>query len=399
MSGIWRIRRTLVVCGLLLSLLAPVGVAGETEHRVDRHAFVAHLDALVPALLEKTKTPGAAVGLIEDGDVFLLRGYGLADKEARRPVTPKTLFNVGSVSKVVTAWGVVDLHERGRIDLDEPVNRYLKRWQVPGAEVDTDGVTVRRLLSHMAGVSLSAVPEYKPGKNPPPLVAALNSETDGVRLIHQPGTQWSYSGGGYMVLQLLIEDVTGQEFSAFMSEHVMMPLGMSHATFRPDVAQKGDLAAPYDESGARTSIHQYAGLAAAGLYATVEDLARLAVAGMCPFTKNEYRVLEKESVREMQQPAPGTEALFFKSGLGYRIIPLPGNATYVGHSGSNTGWMATLSTIPAQGDGVVVLTNSSNGESVYRWILCDWVHWKTGAFWPRYCDDRSNQPGGTLHEE
>ena len=157
-------------------------------------------------------TPGLAVALVHHGQAVWLAGYGVADRTTGEPVTAATRFQAASLSKPVTAWGVLRLVERGRIGLDEPVVGRLPRWRLPPSPFDADGVTVRRLLSHTAGLSVHGYVGQNPDRPRSSIAASLAGETgDGfpVELLEAPGRRWLYSGGGYSVAQLLVEELTG----------------------------------------------------------------------------------------------------------------------------------------------------------------------------------------------
>ena len=371
-------------------------------------AFAHQLDETIPGMLERNRVNGAGVALIRGGRVVLLRGYGYADREHGVPATSATVFNVGSISKTVTAWGVLHLVERGRISLDDPVDRYLRRWHLPSAAWSTDGVTVRRLLSHTAGVSLPSVHEYGGAETLPSLPVALASSPDAVQVSTQPGTAFSYSGGGYEILQLLVEDVTGRPFADYMRDDVLLPLGMTHSTFDPTRVNAARLAVPYD-SGHVTPRRRYVGLAAAGLYSTAEDLARFVAAGMRDDSGQlpGRGVLSPTTVQLMYTPAPASASGFgFHYGLGYNLFPLGSDygplkilgdgALAPGHMGQNTGWGAVIWSVPWTGDGFVMLTNSSSGYEAYRWPLCDWVRWIAIPSFGYLCNGRDAQPAGPM---
>lgn len=398
--GCLRARLIVAAAVLALACLAESAhAAPRANATLDLHAFTSHLDSLIPALLERTHVPGTAVALVEDGDVRWVKGYGWADIAAKRPVTADTIFNVGSISKTITAWAVMSLVEAGKVDLDAPVTTYLKRWKPPASSFDANQVTVGRLLSHTAGLSLGAVPDYGAGEEVPSLPDALTDKRHDLRIVEEPGTTWHYSGGGYMLLQMMIEDVTGSSFSEYVARSVLRPLGMQDSGFDIEQLSAQRLATPYNEEGQPIAHFRYAGLAAAGLYSTAKDLARFLAEGLALSGKkgSEKGVLQAASIKRMQSPAGPTQSRYIKYGFGYSLIPLPGGGSTAGHSGSNKGWMAVITTIPTQGDGFVLLTNSSKGVDVYRWALCDWVEWKCGHNWAQFCDGREDQPGGTLH--
>lgn len=362
------------VAGVLFAAVVP-GVA-----QTGSGPLAPRLDARVPGYLEALTTPGAAVVLIEDGGVAILRGYGRADMEGT-PVTARTGFNVGSISKTVAAWGVMRLVERGSLELDAPVSRYLTRWELPPSEFDADGVTVGRLLSHTAGLSLHGYPGWGPEAELPTLEASLSGATNGsgnVRLVSQPGSEWRYSGGGYTLLQLLVEEVTGRSFADYMRDEVLHPLGMMRSDFAitDEIAAGSSLA--FDAFGDPVPSPRFTALAAAGLHTTGEDLAKFVAAAVpepngAPAGRG---VLRPETVALMLGPVAASDGSY---GLGYGVERVGGDLVLVGHNGANTGWHAAAWVAPETGDGFVVVTNGSNGWPVHRQIRCDWIESRTGA--------------------
>src|ERR1700730_7106643 len=117
-----------------------------TAKSKDTHSFTSTVDAVTPSLLREYAVPGAAVALIQKGRVVWMHGYGFADAASAAPITPETVFNVGSISKSPTAWAVMRLVDSGKVDLDRPVDFYLKRWHLPASGFDNAQVTVRRVL-------------------------------------------------------------------------------------------------------------------------------------------------------------------------------------------------------------------------------------------------------------
>ena len=160
-----------------LCILGPLASSTLAQTPPDQQAldrYQQSLDSLVPALLAELATPGAAVALIRNGEVALARGYGWADREQRQRVTTSTLFNVGSISKTVAAWGLLKLVENGQLDLEVPVETYLTRWHLPPSEFDHDAVTLERLLSHTAGLRLHGYPGFEPDEPLPSVEQSLS---------------------------------------------------------------------------------------------------------------------------------------------------------------------------------------------------------------------------------
>ncbi|HYR08554.1 MAG TPA: serine hydrolase domain-containing protein, partial [Longimicrobium sp.] len=248
-------------------------------------SFAARMDSLAPSLLRESGVPGLAVGVIEGGRVAFTRGYGVADRASGRPMTERTLLNFASVSKPVTAWGVLRLVERGALPLDAPVNPLLRGWHLPPSEFGTDSVTVRRLLSHTAGLSVPSAPFFPADTTLPTreqVLAGQAGDRGPVRVVRRPGERWMYSGGGYILLELLVEEASGQPFAEYMRNTVFEPLGMHRTTFGPAAVSGGDVATPYDEEGNPVAPYRLVGAAAGGLYSSVEDFSRFLTAYTAP---------------------------------------------------------------------------------------------------------------------
>jgi CubicO group peptidase (beta-lactamase class C family) len=374
-------RSCAATCSAVLLGLACVPRA----HSLDRvDAFAVSLDTRVPALLLRYNVPSAVVSVVHDRQT-ITRSYGVADIATGRMPSDSTLYNVASVSKVVTAWGVMRLVEEGKVDLDAPVSRYVTRFELPPSP-DNGAVTVRRLLSHTSGLSMPAVPWFGPNQAVPPLAAMLAAPKDPLRLIDRPGAAHHYSGGGYALLQLLIEEVTGETYEAFIARTVFGPLGMTRSTFEVP-APNADAATPYDASLRPEPHYRFAATAAAGLYTTAADLARFAMASASPALG--AAVLRPGTIATMQRPHQPDKKDPFGHGLGYSMVPLPSGGHAAGHSGSNEGWTAIWEVIPSTGDGLVVLLNRTDGFPVYRDLLCGWVDAATGQRWRGFCDENT----------
>jgi CubicO group peptidase (beta-lactamase class C family) len=332
------------------------------------------VEAAARQAMATSTAPGLAVALVHRGQVAWASGYGLADRVAREPVTASTGFQAASLSKPVTAWGVLRLVEQGRIGLDEPVVGHLRRWRPPPSPFDPEGITVRRLLSHTAGLSVHGYTGQGPEEPPPPPIAAsLSGEAGGsfpVELLQAPGRGWLYSGGGYSVLQLLVEELTGRPFAAFMRTEVLAPLGMTASSFR--WRRTAATARPHDRRGVCSPDFTFAEQAAAGLVTTAPDLARF-VAAALPGPKGEppgRGVLRPAGVELALSAAPGTDGRW---GLGYGLGLLPGGDLLAYHEGANRGWRAGLALLPERRAGIVVLANGDGGDDAIDAVVQRWV--------------------------
>jgi CubicO group peptidase (beta-lactamase class C family) len=352
--------RRWLVAGLALCLLAGFSTPGTTPSG-DLDSFTAQLGW--NGWLADFQVPGAAVALVRGGEVAWAGGYGLADKARGVPVTPDTVFQAASMSKSVTAWGVLRLVEEGRLDLDAPVERYLTRWHLPPSAYDANGVTIRRLLAHSAGLSLHGYPGLPSAQPLPSLEASLAGDNGGVgdvRITLEPGAQFSYSGGGYTLLQLVVEEVTGESFDAYMQRAVLEPLGMTRSGFawRPDL--HAATATGYDADGQPLPNYLFTEQAAAGMAGPHGEPAGRGV--LAPAT---VALLA----------APFTLPDHTTTSLAYAIETLPDGAMAAEHAGTNRGWNGQFLLLPDRREGIVVLTNSDNGAAVIASALGAWGQW------------------------
>jgi CubicO group peptidase (beta-lactamase class C family) len=180
--------------------------------------------------LTQKRLGSAAIAIIQNGKIAVEQGFGMANRKTNTPVkTGETLYLLSSLSKAVTAWGVMKLVQEKKLTLDEPVLPYLKRWQFPGSETYRDKVTVRQLLSHTAGFQDGyGHGGFLPGAELQSIEESLALPKDAnsgkphpAIIVTEPGTVMSYSSAGYAVLQLLTEEITGKSFSDYMQEAVL----------------------------------------------------------------------------------------------------------------------------------------------------------------------------------
>jgi len=325
--------------------------------------------------MAKNKVPGVAIAVIIEGKIAWIQCLGLANVEEKKAITTQTIFNVGSISKLVSSWGFMQLTEKNIIDLDEPITAYLTRWKVPESSFDASKISLRKMLSHTAGLSVHGYGGSEQGQKLLSLEESLQGKTkrngESVKLINDPGTTWKYSGGGYTLTQLLLEERTKQSFSTYMRENIFLPLGMRNSDFEWTPKMMKNSATAYDNTGKPIKNRIFTEKAAAGLQTTIIDLAHFAELSISADRKALHKVLKPETIRTMQQTihpsSPDGE-----SGLGYRFMNYEGFRT-IGHTGENEGWNAALFLDIASQNGLVILTNGSNGDQVWHPIYQRWV--------------------------
>jgi CubicO group peptidase (beta-lactamase class C family) len=307
------------------------------------------------------------VALVHDGELVWSGAYGVRDAATAEPMQPDDLLQVASVSKSVTAYAVMRLVQDGLLDLDAPIGDYLSRWQLPDSTHDAEGVTARRLLSHTAGLSTEGYPGLAPGDRLPTLEESLDGTTgtDPVALVEAPGASHRYSGGGYTLLQLAVEEITGQSFADLVAEGVFAPLGMADSTY--DQAPL-DGASPHGSDGGVIEGRRFVELAAAGLWSTAPDLARFLAAGI--LDTDPTTGLEADQVSELLAPAPATDGAF---ALGFFVDQNGNGPVVIGHAGANAGWRSKILAIPELDAAIVVLLNGDGGEAIHVELGCAWV--------------------------
>lgn len=324
---------------------------------------------------KKNNVPGLAVAVIENGKITSIQCIGYADLATEKKITPRTIFNIGSISKVVSAWGFMQLNEKGLVKLNEPVNQSLTRWRLPQSSYDVSKVTLRRILSHTAGLSVHGYGGFEQGTKLLSLEGSLNGKTkrngESVYLINEPGTKWAYSGGGYTLAQLFLEERTKEKFADYMKKNVFQPLGLVDTNYDWTEEMKVSSATAYDTLGNAIKNRIFTEQAAAGLQTTVLDLAHFAELSIAADSRKLNKVLKPETIQLMEQPVfPSSNE--GESGLGYRFMNYEGLRT-VGHTGENVGWSAAMFLHLPTKSGIVMLCNGSNGDRVWFPIYQSWA--------------------------
>jgi CubicO group peptidase (beta-lactamase class C family) len=360
--------------------------------------------AIVPPVLTNGDSPGSttladrmaalhvtgvSVAVIHGGKIEWARGFGVV-RIGGAAVTPDTLFQAASISKPVTAMAVLHLVESGKLDLDADVNQYLKTWKVPdNSFTQKTKVTLRELITHTAGMTVHGFPGYDAGSPLPTLVQILNgvkpANTPAILVDTPPGTKWRYSGGGFVVTQLLLQDVTGQAFPKIMHDLVLGPIGMTHSTYEqplpPD--RLSEVAMPYRQNGEAIpgGPHVYPEMAPAGLWTTPSDLARYAIEVQKALAGKSTAVISASMAREMLKPGMQNWGLGVGTGGGPEH-------PYFTHSGANFGYQCDLVAYDS-GDGAVIMTNSDNGGRLAGEILRTIAHeYNWPNFGPRVVDHK-----------
>jgi CubicO group peptidase (beta-lactamase class C family) len=305
--------------------------------------------------------PGLSIAVFDNFQVVWRKSYGVREAGTSAPVTLDTTFQAGSVSKPVTALAAMRAVQEGRFTLDENVNDKLLSWKVPDNEfTKQEKVTLRRLLSHSAGLSVHGFPGYAVGQPLPTLVQVLNGEkpanTAPVRVVMVPGTKFEYSGGGTLVVQQLLIDQLKKPFPELMAESVFRPLGLTRSSYEepqpPVRAAMSAVGHHIDGTPVPGKWHIYPEMAAGGLWTTPGDLAEVALEVAKSKHGKSNRILSQQSTQEMLrvQAAP--------MGLGFFV---DSQSDRFGHDGDDDGFKTALIAFSDSGKGAVLMANSDYG--------------------------------------
>jgi CubicO group peptidase (beta-lactamase class C family) len=326
-------------------------------------------DALTK-ILERHHVPGLSIAVIHNGKIDWAKGYGVREYGKIERVDSTTLFQAASISKPVSAVVALLMVEMDKVILDEDVNEKLLSWKVPDNEFTKNHpVTLRQLLSHSAGLTMHGVPEFTAGAELPSLVQILNGECSvsrkSVGPVVEPGSTFRYSGGGYIVLQLLLTDVDGRPFAPLARELVLEPASMSSSTFEQPLPQElrshaaaGHLA---DGTPIRGYWHTLPEQAAGGLWTTPTDLASFAIEVWRSYQGLADAILSQPLARLM------LTRQIDDFGLGF-YLPSVGVFRFQ-HGGGNAGYRCHFVLSVDSADGVVIMTNGDSGQNVINEVF------------------------------
>lgn len=369
--------RHVVLVGSLALMAAPAHAVQDTtdaariariEQRLYRGVVLSSESDSGWSVRDRMRTahvPGMSVAVVHGGRVAWTRAYGERDAVTHAPVTTATMFQAGSISKPLAAFTAVKLAEAGRLSLDADVNSALRRWQVPSNPfMATVTVTMRRLLTHQAGVNVRGFDGYRRGARVPTLLQILRgsrpANSPAITVDTTPGSINRYSGGGFMIAQAVMEDVTGRRFDVLADSLIIRPLDLRRTTYAAmtPTRNQGDVASGHAGDGARIAgrWRVLPEMAAASLWSTPTELATVLVALQTAARGEPSPMLSRTAAAQiLTLHGPG-------QGLG---IGLKGDPPYrFSHSGSNDGFQAQFIGYLDRGDGIVVMTNGDGGDAL-----------------------------------
>lgn len=319
--------------------------------------------------MEYHKVPGVSIAVVEDGKIKWARGYGLANTNNGNEVNINTIFQAGSISKPLAALSALKLVEEGKIDLDKDVNEYLKDWKIPDSEFTTEEkVTLRRLLTHTAGMTVHGFPGYQQTDSFPSITTVLNGagNTSAIYVDTIPGSIWRYSGGGYTVMEKLVEDISGLSLDKYMAENILATMDMGNSTYEQPLGDKyqANASAAYDNEGKIIEglWHNYPEQAAAGLWSTPTDLAKYCLEVQEIVAGKTDGVLDQETIEMMLTKSKNDW------GLGPSLAWAADSLRFQ-HGGKNAGFTNNMIAFAHRGNAIIVMTNADNGGKLIGEIL------------------------------
>jgi len=334
-------------------------------------------DAFIEATKEKINEAfvgNFAMVLIENGKVSKDFFYSIG-----QPVNKNTVFPVASISKWITSFGILKLVEQGKLDLDEPVDNYLTRWNLPESEFDNKKVTVRKLLSHSSGlVDELGYDGFTPNETVQTIEQSLTKASDteysdGVAKVgYEPGSKYMYSGAGYTILQLLIEEISNQSFQEYMTQEVFIPLKMKNSTFVLAEETNIQLAQIYTNEGVIRNMNKFTALAAASLFTSTADLSKFLEANISP-----NPVLSKNTIEKMSRPETFINNIGVY-GLGPHLYSQNDpKSNIIGHDGSGNNAINTAIRIDLKSKNGIIVLETGN-YNIASGISDEWLYWKAG---------------------
>jgi len=344
---------------------APVAASASIASDPAVRDALARLDVWLEGQRYRFDLPGFAVGVVHDQQLLWSKGYGYADVAQRIPSTDQTLYRIASISKTFAATAVVQLAERGKLSLDDPVSRHLP-WFTPRDSTPGSPVRVWNLLSHSGGLQRES-----PGSDWDALVSpdaeSIANATRDTPLVLPPQSRLAYSNYGYAVAGQLVQQVSGVPYSKYLSDNVLRPLGLTATDILDGRETRPGLAVPYgrrtpdgpraiEKQMPRTDAFDSVG----ALVSSVSDLAKWASFQFRDSDANAGPVLTGASLRDMHRPHFLLQDWSQGWGLGWRLTRNDAGAR-IDHGGSLPGYKSSLLLDPSSRVGVILLMNADDG--------------------------------------
>lgn len=322
--------------------------------------------------MEALAVPGLSIAVIDGHRIVWAKAYGVTTPGPQgSPVTPETIFQAASIAKPVTALAVLHQVEQGAFDLDADINDYLESWKLPGSgSQGEEAVTVRRLLAHTGGITPGGFQGYARTASLPGIAQVLDGVAPAInspaRIVSKPGSEVAYSGLGYSLLQLALEDRLKQPFESILQDTVLRPLELDNSSFNQVLSEVDMGRAARGHLGIGVGVDGgwlvFPELAAAGLWTTPSDLAKLAIDVAKSSRDGSGHLLSRDVARQMLSPQRD------EMGLGF-VVRDGDSHGYFAHSGGNPGYFAHVEMLADSGQGIVIMANADAGQALASLII------------------------------
>ncbi|HSW69140.1 MAG TPA: serine hydrolase domain-containing protein [Gammaproteobacteria bacterium] len=354
-----KILKFIAVIGITVVFFTSV-FANDDNRDIDHDLIIA---------MKTYRVPVAGYAIIKNYKIIAVKTLSI---DSKIQVSDKSLFQAASISKSISAYGALKLVSRGKLNLDAPVNNQLITWKIPDNKYSKNNpVTLKQLLDMTSGLSVSGFPGHAQGEKLPTLEEILDGKppanTPPIRIFYKPGAQYFYSGGAFEVLEKLMEDSTKQAFEDWMNNEIFKPLNMDNSIYQyPLKKELFSVAVPgflSDGTMIKGGWNNYAIAGAGGAWSTPGDIARFAINVSNAYLGKENNLISKSVAKQMLTRQKNTDY-----GLG---VVLNGNGRTLNFrkAGHNNGYHNEMIMFPNSGDGVVVMTNSENGEYIINYII------------------------------
>ncbi|MFK7931884.1 MAG: serine hydrolase [Saprospiraceae bacterium] len=356
---------------LIFSILLLLFSCNDPSKVQDTTLLLDELTPQIDSLLQVNNLTGLSVAVIEDAKILWHQEYGYKENGKEEKMDENTAYSTASISKAITATTCLILAEAGKIDIDAPVSNYLKRWQLPASEyLQKTDLTIRHLLSHTGGTSHGGYADFYGNDSIPTIIQCLNGEllprtNAPITIQFEPGTDVLYSGGGFVIVQLALEDALDQPFQDIVAETIFAPLEMEHTTmiqpnqagFLTNVAKVHNV----NQEVIRTGIPICPQLGPSGTWSTAKDLARFGIAIQKALNGQPTEVISTQVAKQLSEI--GTYKFAGGGALGWQRSYAFGNLDWLTIMGQNTGVGGELNVTMEGGKGIVML---ANGETKNR---------------------------------
>jgi CubicO group peptidase (beta-lactamase class C family)/D-alanyl-D-alanine dipeptidase len=334
-----------------------------TAVRKDYTDVVEKLRPFIQQQMAEKELPALSIALIDDQQIVWAEGFGMADPKTKTPATADTVYRIGSVSKLFTDLAIMQLVERGELNLDAPVTDYLPDFR-PKNPFGTP-ITLRQLMSHRSGL-LREPPVGNYFETSQPTLAATVHSLNGTELVFVPNTHTKYSNAAIAVVGYLLETQNHQPFAQYLKSSVLDPMGLRHSSFEPQPAIMANLAKgemwTYDGLTFEAPTFQLGMAPAGSMYSTVNDLGHFVSVLLAPGKTENGAIVKPATLEQMwspQFPNPGGRVF----GLGFIVRSLDGHRL-VGHGGAIYGFATTVDLLPEDKVGVVVVATKDAVNAV-----------------------------------